>query len=87
MTAVSEERPVAVLVQLASQFDSKIHLISGNKKINAKSIMGMMSLGFAEGEPITVQAEGPDEEKACEQLAAYIQNENNPVYISLLLHQ
>lgn len=75
LTAVSEERPVAVLVQLASQFDSKIHLISGNKKINAKSIMGMMSLGFADGEPITVQAEGPDEEKACEQLAAYIQNE------------
>ena len=43
MTEGTEERPVAVLVQIASQYESQIHLVSDDKKINAKSIMGMMS--------------------------------------------
>ena len=73
--SVADASTTAMLVQIASQFDRSIHVKYGERQFNAKSIMGMMSLGFAEGEPITVQAEGPDEEKACEQLAAYIQNE------------
>ena len=39
-----EARPVALLVQTASQFDSAIYIESGNAKVNAKSIMGMMTL-------------------------------------------
>lgn len=39
-----EARPVALLVQIASQFESDIYIESGNKRVNAKSIMGMMSL-------------------------------------------
>ena len=46
MTEGTEERPVAVLVQIASQYESQIHLVSDDKKINAKSIMGMMSMGL-----------------------------------------
>jgi len=42
-----EARPVAVLVQVASQFESSIHIECEDKKVNAKSIMGMMSLGLA----------------------------------------
>ncbi len=57
----AEARPVALLVQVASQYESKIYVESGNKKFNAKSIMGMMTLGLSEGEQITVSAEGEDE--------------------------
>ena len=41
-----EARPVAVLVQVASQYDSRIYVECENKKVNAKSIMGLMSLGL-----------------------------------------
>ena len=40
-----EPRPVAVLVQVASQYNSKIYVEDGDRKVNAKSIMGMMTLG------------------------------------------
>ena len=39
-----EARPVALLVQVASQYESEIYVESGEKKVNAKSIMGMMTL-------------------------------------------
>lgn len=42
VTENKEERPVAFLVQMASQFESKILIEAGNKRINGKSIMGMM---------------------------------------------
>lgn len=70
----SEARPVAVLVQIASQFESKIHLVSDNKRINAKSIMGMMSLDFVSGSEITVEADGADEADAVLKIAEYIQH-------------
>lgn len=59
-----DARPVAVLVQLASQYDSSVYLEAEGKKVNAKSIMGMMSLGLDSGEVVTVKCEGPDEEQA-----------------------
>ncbi|MGN0513689.1 MAG: HPr family phosphocarrier protein [Lachnospiraceae bacterium] len=67
-----EARPVAVLVQVASQYESRIYLESGAKKINAKSIMGMMTLGLNEGEEITVTAEGSDEEAAINDIEKYL---------------
>ena len=51
-----EARPVAVFVQVASQFDSSIFVEYDNKKVNAKSIMGMMTLGLAAGEKVQVSA-------------------------------
>ena len=59
-----EARPVALLVQVASQYESSIYVEIQEKKVNAKSIMGMMSLGLAEGEKITIIANGPDENDA-----------------------
>ena len=59
-------RPIALLVQEASQYASRIYIQMGEKKINAKSIMGMMSLNLSEGEQVTVLTEGEDEEKAAE---------------------
>ena len=74
LTEDAEARPVAVLVQKASQFDSKVYIQSGNKKIKAKSIMGMMSLGLVQGEDIVVSADGADEENALQDLSAYLKN-------------
>ena len=67
-----EARPVAMLVQLASQFESEIHIESEERKVNAKSIMGMMTLGLGNGEKVTVQAAGEDEEKAVESIGQYL---------------
>lgn len=67
-----EARPVAVIVQIASQFDSKINLISKEKIINAKSIMGMMSLGLYQGTKVTVEADGSDDKEAVEAIVEYI---------------
>ena len=59
-----EARPVAMLVQIASQYDSLIYVESENARVNAKSIMGMMTLGLDVGETVVVSADGSDEEKA-----------------------
>ncbi|MCM1158118.1 MAG: HPr family phosphocarrier protein [Bacteroidales bacterium] len=74
LAADAEARPVAVLVQKASQFESKVYIQSGDKKINAKSIMGMMSLGLTQDKEVTVSAEGADESEAVENLTSYLQN-------------
>ncbi|MFA9466764.1 MAG: HPr family phosphocarrier protein [Velocimicrobium sp.] len=67
-----EARPVALLVQVASQYESSIYIECEEKKVNAKSIMGMMSLGLAAGEELTVSANGEDEEAAIENIEKYL---------------
>ena len=62
-----EARPIAMLVQVASQYSSNIYLESEAKKVNAKSIMGMMSLGLD-------AVEGEDEEEAMKSIEAYLSN-------------
>ncbi len=74
LVADAEARPVAVLVQKASQFDSKVYIQSGDRRINAKSIMGMMSLGLAQNEEVIVSAEGTDEAEAVDNLTDYLRN-------------
>ena len=71
-----EARPVAVLVQVASQYESKIYVEIDNKKVNAKSIMGMMTLGLSTGESVVVSAEGTDEEAAIENIEKYLSSRN-----------
>ena len=63
-----EARPVALLVQVASQHDSTVYLESEGRKVNAKSIMGMMSLVLTNGVVVTIDAEGTDEVEAVEAL-------------------
>ncbi len=72
ITADPEERPVAMLVQIASQFESKIYLESQDKKINAKSIMGMMSMGLESGAEVLVTADGVDEENAVAEIEKFL---------------
>ncbi|MEI6385364.1 MAG: HPr family phosphocarrier protein [Spirochaetota bacterium] len=57
-------RPSALIVQTASKYASKIWLGKGNDKINAKSIMGVMTLGASFGSQIRIIAEGADEKQA-----------------------
>ena len=67
-----EARPVAVLVQVASQFNSSIYVECGNKKVNAKSIMGMMALGLDAGEEVVVSADGDDESNAMADIEKFL---------------
>ena len=67
-----EARPVAMLVQLASQFDSTVYLQTEGKRVNAKSIMGMMSLGLNMGADVDIEADGADEADAVKKLADYL---------------
>lgn len=76
MMGEAEERPVAVLVQIASQYDSKVYLVTGDKRINAKSIMGMMSMNFENGSELTIVADGADEEAAVNALSEYLTKNN-----------
>ena len=69
-----EARPVAMFVQTASQYDSSIYVEHETKRVNAKSIMGMMTLGLAAGEDVVVSADGTDEEAAIEGIEKFLSN-------------
>ncbi|MCR4618926.1 MAG: HPr family phosphocarrier protein [Lachnospiraceae bacterium] len=70
-----EARPIALLVQEAGKFESKIYLEIGTKKVNAKSIMGMMSLGMAGGDEVVISAEGEDEDAALDGVCKFLSGE------------
>lgn len=67
-----EARPIALLVQKANQFTSSVYLEIGEKHINAKSIMGVMSLALINGVEVVIHAEGPDEAEAIAELEAFL---------------
>ena len=58
------ENPIAELVQVACQFDSNIVLENDNRKINAKSIMGIMAFNPTRGLTVNIVADGSDEQEA-----------------------
>ena len=66
-----EARPVALLVHVASQFESEIQIERGKRKVNAKSIMGMMSVTLSGGEQLTVVTDGEDEKKAAQDIKTF----------------
>ncbi|MBR6628253.1 MAG: HPr family phosphocarrier protein [Lachnospiraceae bacterium] len=67
-----EASPVALLVQEASKYESKIYIQADEKKVNAKSIMGMMSLGLDNGETLCVFADGSDEAAAVDGIESFL---------------
>ena len=67
-----EARPIAVLVQVASQYECSIYLEAAGKRVNAKSIMGMMTMALKAGETMVVEATGVDEAAAIEGIEKYI---------------
>ncbi len=68
VASTEDATPVALMVQAASKYASKIYLQSGTKHINAKSIMGLMSLILNEGDEITITADGADEDAAMDEM-------------------
>lgn len=71
-----EARPVAVLVQVASQYNSSIYVECDDRKVNAKSIMGMMTLGLTAGEKVVVSVNGDDEQTAMDDIVKYLSTAN-----------
>ena len=67
-------RAAAKFVTLASQFESRIEVARNGQTVNGKSIMGIMMLAASKGTTLTISAEGPDEDKALNELEALIQN-------------
>ncbi len=67
-----DARPIAELVQVASKYDSRVYIELGTKRVNAKSIMGMMSLELDNGDEMMVSADGTDEEAAIRDIEAFI---------------
>ena len=65
-------RPSARLTQLASSFKSNVHMSRNGRRVNAKSIMGVMMLAAAKGSTITLETEGDDEAEAIDALASLI---------------
>ncbi|WP_112181828.1 MULTISPECIES: HPr family phosphocarrier protein [Paraliobacillus] len=74
-----QARPASEFVQKANNFASEIFLEKGSRRVNAKSIMGLLSLAIASGETITLSGEGADSEVAIETLATYLSNATNVV--------
>ncbi len=70
-----EARPIAMLVQVASQHESSVYIETDGKKVNAKSIMGMMSLALYSGEAVTVITNGNDEQEAMKDMEEYLSGE------------
>ena len=64
--------PVAFLVQVASQFESSIYIEYDNRKINAKSIMGMTTVNLSDGKEVSVSADGKDETEAIDKIEEYL---------------
>jgi catabolite repression HPr-like protein/phosphocarrier protein len=67
-----EARPAALFVQIASKYESHISVVVNEKQVNAKSIMGMMSLGAIKGQNIEIVADGEDEEEAVAALIRFL---------------
>ena len=68
-------RHATYFVQKANEFESSICLESGSRKMNAKSLLGIMSLGIVTGSTVTLSAIGPDEEAAVTALEALLQRD------------
>lgn len=69
-----QARPAAQFVQKANEFVSEIFIEVENRRINAKSIMGLMSLALVRGTEVTLIANGPDETQALEELVKFVSN-------------
>lgn len=71
-----QARPAAQFVQEANRFSADLFIEKDGKRVNAKSIMGLMSLAITKDETVTLIADGPDEEIALNQLVSFISKTN-----------
>ncbi|MFG6495554.1 HPr family phosphocarrier protein [Fictibacillus sp. UD] len=67
-----QARPAALFVQEANRYTSDVFVEKEGKKVNAKSIMGIMSLAVGSGAELVLAVDGPDEKEAIEALSAFV---------------
>jgi phosphocarrier protein len=67
-------RASAKLTQLAAKFQSEVHIARNARRVNAKSIMGVMMLAAGKGSKVTLETEGPDEVQAIDALCTLIRD-------------
>lgn len=67
-------RPAALFVQTANKFKSNIRVQHGNREANAKSIMGVLTLGASQGAVVTIRAEGEDAQQALDGLRELVES-------------
>ncbi len=67
-----EARSIALLVQEASKYESRIYIEEAARRVNAKSIMGMMGLSIDNGKEVLVTAEGSDEQEAVDAIQRFL---------------
>lgn len=72
ISAVKEDRVVAEIVSIANGYNSRIYFETESKVINAKSIMGMMTLNLLAGNKVSVSIDGEDEAKAMEAIENFL---------------
>lgn len=68
-------RPATFFIQKANEFKSSIWVEKEERRVNAKSLLGVLSLGIVKGTAITLIADGPDEETAVSALVALINSD------------
>ncbi len=66
------ERRIANLISVAGEYNSRIYIVTPDKRINAKSLMGMMSLVSCTGDTLTITADGADEKEAVQAMVDYL---------------
>ncbi|SDC65748.1 catabolite repression HPr-like protein [Pelagirhabdus alkalitolerans] len=67
--------PASEFVQTANQYAAEVFLEKGNRRINAKSIMGLLSLAVAKGDEVTLLSDGGDAEEAVDALTEFLSKE------------
>jgi len=72
VSGTDDTRPIAMLVQTANRYDSSVYIDVQSKHVNAKSIMGMMSLALKNGEEVTIVTDGVDEEEALKGVGEFL---------------
>ena len=67
-------RPSAQLTQIAGRYESEVFIARNGRRVNAKSIMGVMMLAAGPGSTVTVDADGPDEQQAVDAIGVLIES-------------
>lgn len=67
-------RPAALLVKEAHQYESRIQISKGEKTAEATKLMAVMGLGIKRGDTVGIQVEGTDEDRACQEMKVFFEN-------------
>ena len=68
-------RPATFFIQKANEFKSSVWVLKDERKVNAKSLLGVLSLGITKGTEITLVADGPDEVEAADELIKLVSSD------------